>query len=427
MIFTRFARKNGTTSSLALAFALATGATFGIAALETPAMAAKEGKPSYSKGFVAAYKPLQEALAAETPDAAAIKAAIPGMLAAVESADDRYAAGSAVVGASQKVNDMTLALQGLGLMIESGKVPAEQAGLVNMQAGQIAYNQKQYDASRQYLQAAIDAGYTENNPEAIIAETYFAQERDAEGLAYLSGVVDARKATGQPVDESWLKRGLAVAYRNSMNSDAQKYAEWYVADYPSETSWRDAIAILLNTSGYENPEVLDLMRLGRRLGTLNDKRLYLEYVEAADYRRLPAEVVAVIDEGKAKGLLPESDPYVADTRRQAAERVAADRADMDGLLREARAGGASIRTVMAAGDALLSLGRPADAEEFYVKAVGMPGAETPMALTRLGIAQLDQGKYEEAKATFAKVQGARQAMANLWSIYATQKADGVTM
>jgi tetratricopeptide (TPR) repeat protein len=212
-----------------------------------------------------------------------------------------------------------------------------------------------------------------------------------------------------------------------MKEQAQKFANWYVADYPSETSWRDAIAILLNTGGYENPEILDLLRLGRRAGTLNDGRLYMEYVDAADYRRLPAEVVSVIDEGKASGLLPADDPYVNDTRNQAADRVAADRADMDNLTADARAAGANVRTVMAAGDALLSLGRPADAEEFYVKAAGMGGAEAQMALTRLGIAQFDQGKFAEAEATFEKVEGPRAPIANLWAIYATQQGGSATM
>ena len=132
----------------------------------------------------------------------------------------------------------------------------------------------------------------------------------------------------------------------------------------------------------------------------------------------------VIDEGKQKGFLPADDAYVNDTRNQAAERVAADRADMDSLIGDARAAGANIRTVMAAGDALLSLGRPAEAEEFYVKAAGMTGAETPMALTRLGIAQLEQGKFAEAAATFDRVEGPRAAIADLWAIYAAQEGEG---
>ncbi|WP_306096565.1 hypothetical protein [Qipengyuania flava] len=425
MIFTRLARKNGAASTFALAIALATGGMIGAAALEAPAVAQK--KPKYSKGFIAAYGPLQEALSAEAVDGAAVKTLIPSVVSAIENESDRFAAGGAIVNASQKLNDMGLALQGLELMLQSGQVAPEQIGVVNLQAGQIAYNQKQYEKARQYLRAALDAGYTENNPEGVIAESYFAEERDAEGLAYLEGVIDARKQAGQPVDESWLQRGIAVAYRASMKEQAQKFANWYVADYPSETSWRDAIAILLNTGGYENPEILDLLRLGRRAGTLNDGRLYMEYVDAADYRRLPAEVVSVIDEGKASGLLPADDPYVNDTRNQAADRVAADRADMDNLTADARAAGANVRTVMAAGDALLSLGRPADAEEFYVKAAGMGGAEAQMALTRLGIAQFDQGKFAEAEATFEKVEGPRAPIANLWAIYATQQDGSAAM
>ena len=421
MIFTRLARANGAASSLAMALALVAGGAMTATALEAPALAQKKAKPNYSKAFVAAYAPLQEALSAETPDPATVKAAIPAVVAAVENDDDRYAAGGAIVNAGQKFNDNALARQGLELMLASGKVPAEQVGPYNFMIGQVAYNAKEYATSRAALEAALAAGYTDNNPEAIIAETYFAENQDAEGLAYLAKAIEARKAAGQTVNEDWIKRGLAVAYRANMKPDAVKFANLYVSEYPSETSWRDAIAILLNTGGYDKPATLDLLRLGRRAGTLNDGRLYGEYVEAADYRRLPAEVVAVIDEGKSKGFLSDSDTYLADTRKQAADRAAADRADMDGLLTDARKSGASLATVMAAGDAMLSMNRPAEAEEFYLKASTMAGADTPMALTRLGIAQYDQGKYAEAQATFNRVEGARQAIANLWGVYSGQQ------
>ena len=52
----------------------------------------------------------------------------------------------------------------------------------------------------------------------------------------------------------------------------------------------------------------------------------------------------------------------------------------------------------------------------------MTGVETPMVLTRLGIAQYDQGKYAEAIETFKKVEGARKEIASLWALYATSKA-----
>ncbi|MEZ5682405.1 MAG: hypothetical protein R3E14_14035 [Erythrobacter sp.] len=427
MIFTPRVRKTGSSSAIALAIAAIAG--FGVAsvALETPAYAAKEkkakpAKADYSKGFIAAYKPLADQIAAEGTDLATLKASTPSLVAAVETDDDRNAAGSFLVNLGQKTNDLALARQGLELMLASGKVAPEQVGLYNFQAGQLAYQEKDYPAARRLLQAAIDAGYSDNDPEIFVAESYFAEDKTAEGLAYLGGLIDARRSAGEAVKEAWVRRGLAMAYNNSIVPEAQKYALLYVEEFPSDTSWGDAVAILLNTGGYENPEILDLLRLGRRTGTLRDGRTYLEYVDAADYRRLPAEVVAVIDEGIASGKLPKTDAFVTDTRRQASERVAVDQKDMPGLMKSARAPGAKLTTVMAAGDALLSMGKGADAEEFYTKALGIAGVNTPLVLTRLGIAQLDQGKSAEAKATFNKVEGARRAIANLWAAYADDRA-----
>ena len=42
----------------------------------------------------------------------------------------------------------------------------------------------------------------------------------------------------------------------------------------------------------------------------------------------------------------------------------------------------------------------------------------PGQLTRLGIAQVHQAKYDEAQATFGQVSGARTAVARMWSAYA---------
>lgn len=430
MIFTRLARKNGAASTFALAIALATGGMIGAAALEAPAVAQKkkkESKPKYSKAFIAAYQPLEVVATTEPVDYASLKAGFQGLIAASENVDDRYAAGSFIYANAAKQQDFPTALQGMEMMLESGKVPAENVGQFNFVAGQLAYNAEQYAKARPYFQASADAGYTDNDPLLFVAESYFAESQPQQGLTYLGELISAKLAAGEKVDEAWLKRGLAQAYNNNINTEANKYAAWYAAEYPGESSWGDAIAVLLNTGGYQNPEILDLLRLGQRASVLRDSKLYLEYVDAADYRRLPAEVVTIIDEGYAKGMLDKTDPYVTDTRKQAAERTARDRADMDGLIADANASGASINTVLAAADTLLAMGRPADAEPFYTKALSMSGADRQMVQTRLGIAQFDQGKFAEAEATFEKVEGPRAPIANLWAIYATQQDDSAAM
>jgi hypothetical protein len=105
-------------------------------------------------------------------------------------------------------------------------------------------------------------------------------------------------------------------------------------------------------------------------------------------------------------------------------RLAADRASLPTLERDGRAANASAVTATGAADAFLSYGEAAKAEVLYTMALNKPGAEKDRILTRLGIAQLDQGKHAEAQASFGKVTGARRNIAQLWALYAAQKAAG---
>ena len=58
----------------------------------------------------------------------------------------------------------------------------------------------------------------------------------------------------------------------------------------------------------------------------------------------------------------------------------------------------------------------------YQLAVQKGGVDRERALTRLGIAQVQQNKLEAAKATFAQVSGERAAVARMWSAYIESKA-----
>lgn len=424
MRFSVFSKRS---STLALALALGMGGVLSVTALEAPAAAQKKkkdddkaAKPQYSKGFVAAYNPVQQL--DKDGDVEAVKAALPGVIAAVENDDDRNVAGSLVYATGSKLSDTALRRQGLDMMLQSGKVPAERQPGYYLQAGQLAYQDEDWSAARTYFERAMELGYTENDLTPSIAETYFQEERFADGVTYLSQAIEAKRQAGQPVDEAWIRRGLAMAYNNQLDAQAREYSSMYVRDYPSATSWGDAIGILYNTSEIGGEDSLDLLRLARRVDGLRQSNQYLEYIDQADPRKLPGEVVAVIDEGYASGNLDRSNTFVSEARAEAAKRVKTDETELPELAKDARAANANLVTVMAAGNAFLSYGRAADAEEFFAKAATMPGANTPLVLTRMGIAQLDQGKYAEAEATFNRVEGARQAIANLWAIYTTQQA-----
>ena len=114
---------------------------------------------------------------------------------------------------------------------------------------------------------------------------------------------------------------------------------------------------------------------------------------------------------------------MSQTQAEARKQVAVDQGgELASLGADARKAGATLLTVTAAGDAYLDYDQPAVAEEFFRMAMEMPGADKGMFMTRIGIAQLEQGKYAEAQETFASINGEWAAIANLWRIYAAQQA-----
>jgi hypothetical protein len=407
--------------------ALTAALTAGLAVSASPALAAKKdkeapaaaaAKANYSKPFVVAYQPV--AKLANT-DAAAAKAQIPAIVAAATTPDDKMALGQLIVNVGVKTSDVALQRQGLDLMFESGKIPVADIGRDAFAGAQLAYQAKDWANAIKFAQRAIDAGYA-GDSELLMAESYFAQNQAAQGLTTLDKAFAKKIAAGQPIPEPWIKRAVAQAYQAKLDAQSVKYAGMYAQYYPSTASWGDAIAIQRNLNNYEPADLLDLMRLSARTKSLRNSRDYVDYLQAADPRRLPGETQRVVDQGIAAGILKPSDVFVNEVKTISSARIKADQADLPALERDARGASATAAVLTAAGDAFLSYNQSAKAEEFYKLALAKPGADVPRVLTRLGIAQLDQGKSAEAQANFAKVQGARQAIAQLWSIYAKQAA-----
>jgi tetratricopeptide (TPR) repeat protein len=431
---TRLARQ------LALAVALAGGtAVLAVPGFADAAYAQKKkkdekadaGKPVYSKEFVAAYQPIDTALRAPTADLAALKPQVLALLPLATSPDEQLALGGMMFNTGINAKDLPLQFQGVELMLASGKVKPEETGKFNLVAFQIANELKQYDKARSYLQKAIDLGYSAPNVSTSdlqmnMAELYFSEDRFTEGLKYLSDAIAAKNAAGQPVDVRWYKRGVSVAYTNEIVPQVYDFVQAWVSDYPTPENWRDAVNLTRNLNEYDGPVLLDLLRLGKKVGTLKEKNDYIFYIESADTRRLPVEVKAVIEDAYATGVIPKgSDSWVEEQFKTASGLIAEDQKALPVLERDANAPTARLRTVIAAGDTFLSYGEYAKAAGFYERSLTMPEVDRNLALTRLGIAQIGAGDVAAARATLAKVEGPRAPIAMLWTAYAEQ-AGGAT-
>ncbi len=350
------------------------------------------------------------------------KAQLAAATAVATTPDDKYISGQLTIGLGSLALDTVIQRRGLAAMIDSGKVPAADLPRLQFFTGSTAYDQHDYAAARTALTAAVNGGFHDNDADALLADAYISDNQAAQGLTLLQRAIDQRKASGTAAPVSWYRRGLGAAYKAQLLDQASNFSMGLVQAYPTTENWSGAITILREIGHYPAQETLDLMRLMGRTNSFAEERDYIEYLQAADARRLPGESLKVIEAGLAAGKLRAGDTFVAESRTTANARIAADRASLVALERDARAGSATASTASAAGDAFLSYDQPAKAEALYTIALSKPGVEMAKVLTRLGIAQVDQGNYAGAQATFAKVEGQRKAIAQLWAIYAGQKA-----
>lgn len=458
-------------SQAALGFALAIAAVPASMMLATPAEAAKKPSFKFSAPFQAAAGPLQTAVndAPKRPEVIAAtakvtaadqalqqargktqreqaqaafnaavaelggtmtneKALLETAFAAIGNEDDRYMFGNLAQNLGTIAMDTGMRRRGLQAMLQSGKVEPATVPTFNYYVGQFSYLMNDYPTAIQSLQAAVDAGFTDKNAEIILAESLNSSGQTPQALAVLRKAVDRVAASGSKAPEAWYSRGYRMAYKAKLNDAVNEWAADAVRNYPTPFNWLGAfqLAYETNVSAYTTHEDLDIGRLEKLSGALTyepatQAREYQRFIQAAEARRMWPEVVSWSQEAVRAGAFQASDPFIAEKQGMARTGLAADARDVAGMVRDA-ATSANGLTALGAGDASLSAGDFAKAEEFYKIALTKGNADRDRVLTRLGIAQIQLGKYADAKASFQQVTGPRAALARLGAILADVKA-----
>ncbi len=404
----------------ALAAALAGGMVLGAAA---PAFAKdkKEApKEGNSEAFAAAYAPFQAIINNPAGDLAAAKAMVPSVTAAIQNPSDKNTFGMALISLGGKLKDIPLEKQGIDLALASGKVSSAQVGLFHFFLGKFAYDEKNFVEARTQFQAAQQAGYTDNDARPAIAETYFGANQPVEGLKYLADAIKQEETAGRKAPNAWLLRGLQIAYQAKLAPQAAEFSAMLVRSDPSQKAWLDSLQVIRAVTPFDAQGQLDILRLMRKTGVLKDHNDYVEYVQTADPRRMASEVLAVLDEGVKAGALTTSDPVYTEAKATAVTRAAADRKDAPALVADAKSAATGV-TAQGAGDAFFSLGDYGQAAAMYQLALDKGVKDRDMILTRLGIAQLNEGQADQAKATLQQVGGARTSIAKMWLVYIDTK------
>lgn len=423
----------------AMAVALAAGA---------PAMA-KDKPDSNSPEFIAAAQPLQKTLGAASPlikkfqtasgqaakDAAMaeLKAAYAPAVAQFEAAEkaaktpaDKFLIGQWGSNIGVITGDQKLLQRALQDIADSGKgTPAEQAEN-RYKLGVTAYQNKDYATAIAVTAPLVAANYADDTAAEVLAMSYASQDQYTQALDALKTAVNARRAAGGTVSPQWLQRANQFAYRLKNPALGNEWAITTVANAPTPQNWIASAQLLRVYNGYTGQDAVDLSRLLARSGALSGdiqeaKQEYLDYIQTADARRQPGEVLAAIDAGVASGAISASDPVVSETKALANRLVAADKASLPALYTSAHGANATAAVIAGTADAYLGYGDSAKAIELYQLALTKPGVDSGRVLTRLGIAQSDAGQYAAAAESLGKVTGARQPLAQMWLAYVRQK------
>lgn len=407
--------------------ATAMAAVLGCALMTTaaPAAAQKKEKPkkeeaakgkglTASKGFAPALKKMTDATTAK--DAATLQAAVTEGQASATTPDDKYLIGFYQLQLGIMNKDQALQGQGLDVMIESGLTPAENVGVYNFYSGNFAYGAKNYAKAIQRLEAAKAAGSTEAALAPMLMDSYLNGGQIDQGWAIAKAGIDAARAAGtRPSEELYVRPAQAFQKANRTN-EMLDVLTMRVQDYPTPATWRNTLYILLQQAGGDKELNLDILRLMRATNSMTQRPEYLEYAGLATEAGFPGEVVALIKQGQNSGAIPKTDTHFGTILESQTPRAASDAAAVAADAAKP-ATLTNPKAARATADALVGNGEAAKAIPLYQAALAATPTD-PVVQYRLGVAQALAGQGDAAVASFAKVQGNRQRLAQLWSIRA---------
>jgi tetratricopeptide (TPR) repeat protein len=389
---------------------LALGAATASVVIAPAAIAAKPKAPNIKMSDGVRNAIIASQNAQKSNDLATAQAKVNEAKAAIQTDDDRYVVGSQQYDLGKATNDAKLQEEGIGNMLQSGKVPAENQGQYYTAYGQLAYSNNDFANAENALQQAIQRSPADTQIYAVLAVTKFKLNKPAEAVGLIQQAADKGDAAGQPIPKDWYGRGIAIGMQAKQAAPVAKLSISWLKDYPERTNWRDALVIYRDLHPADPELDLDIMRLQRAAGALKGERDYAEYAEAT-YLKFPGEAKGVVDEGVAAGAINLAQSRsLKELSTIAGGKVAADKAS---LKKSAPTG----RTALGIADAYASYGDYASAIEMYDKAASLGGVDANMVNLRKGAALAKSGQKDAAKQVLAQVTGPRADLAQFWMVF----------
>jgi hypothetical protein len=372
----------------------------------------------FSREERAALLALQTAL--ETRNYPAATAALAAAQSQARSGQSRYLASAMQLRLGIETGNLGLQSSAIDAMISSGAAPASELPQLYRNQAALAQQAAKYDRAEAAFARSLEL--VPNDPEALLALSQVKEirKKPQEAVTLMERAIEVRKASGQPVPESWYKRAVHLAMMNRMQPQSLRFSRELASAYPSPQNWRDALFIYRDVAAADPEASLDSWRLQRAAKALAGERDYEAFAKALLARNLAAESKAVLDEGVAAKMVSATDAATKELIASSAKRAVADRAGLKAKETAAMAA-ATGSAALAAGDASLAQGNYSGAATLYRAALQKGSVDAATVNSRLGIALAMAGQRAEAESALRAVTGPRAELAALWLAWLGQR------
>jgi tetratricopeptide (TPR) repeat protein len=407
--------------------ALVTGAAIvGVAALISgqPAFAADDkNKQKVSKELAPTLKAAQDALQAKK---------FPEALAKLKDAEgnpkktpyDQHIINELAGVAYAKTSNYPEASKAFEAEINDGFLDEKEVPGRIKAVAQMNYQIKNYDKAIEYGNRAIKGGFADDEMKTLVGQSYYLKGDYKGTLKYYDDMVVTQIKSGQVPKDEALQLALSACVKLNDSDCTTKELERLVEYHPKPEYWQNLLYSVRSLPNLSDKVTMQIYRLMFELDVLKDPSDYTEMAQLAIEQGNPGEAQHVLEKGIQKGVFNDARTKDKNNRLLESAKKAAqtDLASLPKVEKDADASATGDKNV-GVGLAYLGYQQYDKALDQLNKGVTKGGVRSDAeAHLLLGIAQLKNGKKDDAVKSFKAVKGDPnlERVAELWSLHAKQ-------
>ena len=389
-----------------------------------PAFAADDkNKQKVSKELAPTLKAAQEALQAKK---------FPEALAKLKDAEgnpkktpyDQHIINELAGVAYAKTNNYPEASKAFEAEINDGFLDEKEVPGRIKAVAQMNYQLKNYDKAIEYGNRAIKGGFADEEMKTLVGQSYYLKGDYKGTLKYYDEMVSSEIKSGQTPKDEALQLALSACVKLNDSDCTTKELERLVEYHPKPEYWQNLLSSLRNASSQSEKATLQVYRLMNELDVLKEPGDYTEMAQLAIEQGNPGEAQHVLEKGIQKGVFVDARTKDKNTRllESAKKAAAADLASLPKVEKDADSSATGDKNI-GVGLAYLGYQQWDKALDQLNKGVTKGGVRNEAeAHLLLGIAQLKNGKKDDAVKSFKAVKGDAnlERVAELWSLHAKQ-------